>query len=202
MEKKAANDHPIHELIRARWSPRAFNGIAVSEHDLCSILEAARWAPSAFNEQPWAYLVARRDDHEAFQHVLDCLVPANQTWARRAGALMLAVARDRFGHNDKLNTHAWHDLGLANAQLTLQATSLGLHVHFMAGFDAARAREAFSVPEGWTPVVAIAIGHLGSVGDLPDELREREGAVRTRHALGEFTHVRRWNERPSWVSGT
>jgi nitroreductase len=44
--------HPVHDLVRRRWSLRAFSGRAVEREKLLSVLEAARWAPSSFNAQP------------------------------------------------------------------------------------------------------------------------------------------------------
>lgn len=62
MHKPAPTDFPVHDLIRNRWSPRAFSNKQVEREVLASLFEAARWAPSSFNEQPWAYLVATKDD--------------------------------------------------------------------------------------------------------------------------------------------
>ena len=62
MHKPAPIDFPVHELIRERWSPRAFADKPVSQDVLRSIFEAARWAPSSSNEQPWAYIVGSKDD--------------------------------------------------------------------------------------------------------------------------------------------
>src|SRR5262249_14550733 len=47
--KRADLEHPVHELIAERWSPRAFSPRLVAPSTLHSILEAARWAPSADN---------------------------------------------------------------------------------------------------------------------------------------------------------
>ncbi|MAG36130.1 MAG: hypothetical protein CL878_07795 [Dehalococcoidia bacterium] len=58
MEKPATTDHPIHDVLRVRWSPRAFDPRAVEPDKLLSLLEAARWAPSSSNEQPWHFIVA------------------------------------------------------------------------------------------------------------------------------------------------
>ena len=66
MHKAAVTDHPVHELIRNRWSPRAFSDKPIPEVVLRSLFEAARWAPSSYNEQPWAYIVATKDDKVNF----------------------------------------------------------------------------------------------------------------------------------------
>ena len=82
ISKAASPDHPIHELLKKRWSPYAFSDRRVSEEDLRSIFEAARWSASSYNEQPWRCIVATRTDPEAFERLVSCLVEANQAWAR------------------------------------------------------------------------------------------------------------------------
>ena len=119
MEKPAPADHDVHELIRKRWSPRAFSSTSVGDAELRSLLEAGRWAASCFNEQPWRFLVARRENQEEFDRLLSCLSENNQHWAKGASVLMLSVASQAFAKNGKPNRHALHDVGLAAAQLTL-----------------------------------------------------------------------------------
>ena len=58
MDKLAETQTPIHDLIRRRWSPRAFSERLIEPENIRSMFEAARWAPSSRNEQPWAYLIA------------------------------------------------------------------------------------------------------------------------------------------------
>ena len=92
MQKPAPTDFPVHELIRERWSPRAFADKPVPQKVLRSIFEAARWAPSSSNEQPWAYIVATRDDKDNFEKMLSVLVEFNANWAKSAPVLAIAVA--------------------------------------------------------------------------------------------------------------
>src|SRR5688572_2705801 len=117
MSKKAATDHPVHELIGARWSPYGFADRPVSREDVRSLLEAARWAPSSYNEQPWSYILATREDAQEFEKVLSCLVELNQAWAQAAPVLMLCCTKLNFARNDKPNAAAIHDLGLAAGNL-------------------------------------------------------------------------------------
>jgi len=49
MKNLAPTDVPIHDVVRERWSPRAFSDKAVSPELLRNIFEAARWAPSSSN---------------------------------------------------------------------------------------------------------------------------------------------------------
>src|SRR5512145_99830 len=95
-DKRAKPDHPIHELLAARWSPYAFADRPVAMADLRSLFEAARWAASSYNEQPWSYIVGTRDDRQQFERVLSCLVEGNQAWAKNVPVLALGVVTHKF----------------------------------------------------------------------------------------------------------
>lgn len=185
--KAAVTRYPVHPLIRERWSPRAFADQPVDRETLGSLLEAARWTASCFNEQPWIFILAsKKDDPAKFERILRCLVPGNQTWAQNAPILMISLARTIFASTGQPNRHAWHDVGAATAQLTLQANSLGLSVHPMAGIDRDCIRAEFALPEGVEPVAGIAVGWVGEPELLPEKLRERETARRARKGLDEM----------------
>ena len=87
--KAAVTRYPVHELIRDRWSPRSFAARPVDRETLGSLLEAARWSASCANEQPWSFIVARKEDGVAFEQILRCLVPGNQPWAQSAAVLLI-----------------------------------------------------------------------------------------------------------------
>ena len=192
MDKLAHTDHPIHGLLARRWSPRAFADRPVELTTLGSLFEAARWSASCFNEQPWRFIIARREDPDAYQRLLDCLTEGNQTWARHAPVLALGVAKRTFSEIDKPNAHARHDLGIATAQLMIQATALGLYVHAMAGILPDKARERYRVPEDFDVVTALAVGYLGDAAALPEALRDRELAPRQRRPLTELAFTDAW----------
>jgi nitroreductase len=200
MDKRAETTYPIHELLQQRWSPRAFSPRPVEDDALRSLFEAARWAPSSSNEQPWSFLVTRRDETADFERLLRCLSEGNRRWASAAPVLVLAVARLFFESDGRTNRHALYDVGQAVASLAIQATALGLSLHQMAGFDVARAREELSVPEGHEPVTVIAVGYRGDPESLPDRLRERELARRSRKALATFVFSGSWGRPSALVS--
>jgi len=192
MRKPASAEYPILDVIAERWSPKAFDASPVAAEQLHSLFEAARWAASCFNEQPWAFLVARREDGAAFERALSCLVEKNRAWARSASALIFACARREFARNARPNPHAAHDLGQAAAHLALQAVALGLAVHQMAGFSADAARDAFGIPEGWDALTAIAVGRPLRAEDLDEEQRRSESVPRTRKPQSEFVFESGW----------
>lgn len=191
MEKRAQTEHPVHDLIANRWSPRAFAPRAVPPEIVASLFEAARWAASCFNEQPWRFVLAHR--HEpSFVKLLACLSERNQSWAGNAGVLCLSVAAGNFAASGKANRHSLHDVGQAVAHLALQATAQGLAVHQMAGFDSALARETCRIPEDFEPVAMIAVGYPGEPGQLSEELAQKERAPRQRRPQSEFVFPGRW----------
>ena len=201
MEKPAETQYPIHDLLRRRWSPRAFSDRRVDPAIMRSLLEAARWAPSSYNEQPWSFIVATKDDTAEFSRLLSCLVEGNIQWAQHAPVLMVSVARLSFEDDGKPNRHAFHDVGLAVANLIVQATALGLVVHQMAGIFPDKIRELYGIPEGYEAVAGIALGYPGDPQSLPEGLRKRELAPRERKPLTEFVFSGSWGQTSPLVSG-
>lgn len=176
----------IHEVLRRRRSPYAFDPTPLGGEEIEALFEAARWAPSCFNEQPWSFVYATIDEPDTHTRLASTLVEKNRRWAERAPLLMISVARTSFARNGKPNRHAFHDVGLAVGNLLVEATARGLIVHQMAGFDRERARDVLAIPEGHEPVAGIAVGRPGDPTLLPEDLREREQATRTRKPIPEI----------------
>ena len=190
--KQAATDHPILKLLAERWSPYGFEDRPVTEADLRSLFEAARWAASSYNEQPWNYLVATRENPPEFGRLLSCLVEANQAWAKTAPVLVLAVVSLQFAKNKQDNRAAVHDLGLAAANLVVEATARSLSVHQMIGILPDKAREIYKIPEHFEAWTAMAIGYKADPAKLPDALKERDLAPRQRKPLNKFVFAGQW----------
>jgi len=168
-------DYEIEPHFPRLWSPRALSGAAVSQADLLRLFEAARWAPSFRNFQEWHFLYAHKDTLH-WPAFFDLLMEANQVWCQRAGALVLVTSRkfaDPQGTSTPIPTHSF-DAGLATQNLLLQAASMGLAAHPMAGFNASKARVELRVPDSYQVEIMIAVGHPGNPADLPDGVRERE----------------------------
>ncbi len=199
MSRSAPTKHPVHDLIRDRYSPRTFADREVPPEVLRSMMEAARWAASCFNDQPWSFLVGTRSEPDAYARILACLGQWNQSWAASAPVLMISVAKRTFDHNGTPNRHALHDVGAATAQMTLEALSHGVYLHPMGGFDMDKARETLAIPETHEPVAAIAVGYLGDLASLPEDLREREVGSRERKPASSFVFGAGWGSRPVWL---
>ncbi|MDZ4857678.1 MAG: nitroreductase family protein [Candidatus Hydrogenedentes bacterium] len=190
--KAAKPDHPIHQLISERWSPYVFSDRSVSESDLRSVFEAARWAASSYNEQPWRYIIATRSNAAEFERMLSCLVEGNQAWAKNVPVLAIGCTSLRFALNGKPNAAAVHDLGLASATLSLEATARGLSVHQMIGILPDKVREIYHVPEDAQPLTALAIGYAADPDTASEEMRKRDLAPRARKKIAEFVFEGSW----------
>lgn len=179
-------DPGLIEAIQFRRSPRSFTDQSVAPETLRLLFEAARWSASCFNEQPWRFVYARREDSADFARLAACLVEFNRSWAANAPVLLLSCVTTHFEKNGKPNRHAEHDLGLALGNLSLQAASLGLQIHEMAGFDPERAVTELGLPAGVVPLTVATIGYPGDPAQLDEALRAKESAPRTRKPLSEF----------------
>ncbi|MGB4811438.1 MAG: nitroreductase family protein [Methylophilaceae bacterium] len=196
MHKPAVTQVPIADVIANRWSGRAYDANKpVSHTQVISLLEAARWAPSCFGDQPWRFLVwNKHTDAKAWQQAFDCLVPGNQAWVKDAPVLLLTCADTLFGYNQKPNRWAQYDTGAAAENLCLQAEALGLMAHQMGGFDANAASKAFNIPEQFTLMAMISIGHQADINTLSGEVLAREIAPRARRSLQELFFSDRWEK--------
>ncbi len=195
MIKEAKTNVDIHDYIRQRWSPYGFSSKLVPREDVRAILEAARWAASSYNEQPWRFVLATRDDEAAFAKVLGCLVEANQAWAKHVPVLLLTFIKKTFTKNGKPNRVAEHDLGLAAATLTFEATRRGLHVHQMAGIDTEKAQHEFKAPDDFAAMTAIAVGYaVEDTSQLSDSARKVDEAPRERRPLGQTVFADTWGK--------
>ncbi|MCG3179625.1 MAG: hypothetical protein BIFFINMI_01965 [Phycisphaerae bacterium] len=185
---------PLIEPIFLRWSPRAFSDRPVSARDLQTILSAGQWAASSFNEQPWRYIVVRKEDAARFQVAVACLTPRNQSWAKAAPVLMFAVGKPHFSHNEKPNRVWMYDVGAASCQMALQSTAMGLCMHQMGGVDLDAVRRAFDIPAEFEPVAALALGYAAEPGTLAEEFVKSETSPRKRLALEEIAYGGRWGQ--------
>ncbi|MBO0980828.1 nitroreductase family protein [Microbacterium sp. SD291] len=184
LDRTAPTEHPVLDVLAARWSTRAYDAeTAIDEAKLSAALEAARWSPSAYNLQPWRFIVARRGTALHAQ-VVDSLVEFNQLWAANAAVLIVAIAETE-SEDGKAISHAVYDLGQAVAHFSVQAHNDGLLVHQMSGFDPEVVREFADLAPRFSATTVIAVGELGDAAGLPEGLQQAETAPRVRRAIDE-----------------
>ncbi len=183
----------IHKLIKDRRSPVLFSDRPVENEKLELLFEAARWAPSSHNQQPWRFILAKKENKVEFDRFFDCLSPGNKLWAINVQVLILSIAETVSSYNKKMNKYAFHDVGLAVGNLLLQATSMGLYIHQMGGYDKEKARYNLKIPPDYDPVAMIAVGYIAETYEgFPEELVRRERSPRSRKSLNEFVFNNLW----------
>jgi len=180
--KPADTHYPILPVVANRWSPVSYSDDPVEKEKVMSLLEAARWAPSAYNEQPWQYIVGYKGD-DIHSKLSETLAEGN-AWAKKAGVLMLSVAKNFFEHKHKPNRHYMHDVGMATMAMVLQATEMDLITHQMSGYSVEKARELFDLDDEHEPASMIAIGYPGRPES--DEARQHDEARRERKGIEEM----------------
>ncbi|MCC7038940.1 MAG: nitroreductase family protein [Burkholderiales bacterium] len=194
LDKSAVTSVPIHDLMSRRWSPRAFDVTRqVTRAQLAALLEAARWAPSCNGVEPWRFLIFDRSyDDAGFWRAFECLTDANKRWVKNAPVLILSVASPDPLSGGRPNRYTQHDTGMASMCLVLQAVSLGLIAHQMAGYDVDSIRARFDIPEDCTPMAMIAVGYQADPEILDEEIRKKELASRERKPLIERFFETQW----------
>lgn len=178
---------PLHPALAERWSPRSLDvNHVLSAEEITALAEAARWAPSAANTQPTHFILGRRGT-DTFVKIVESLAGFNQVWAPRASALLVALAETT--RDGRPVRWAEYDLGQAVAHLSIEATSRGLVVHQMGGFDVDQIRSVFEIDHNLTPVTVVAVGRYDRDGDIDEQIRERDRAPRTRRDLDDLTLI-------------
>ena len=185
MIKIANTQFPVNELIKNRWSARSFSEKEIQQDTIHTLLEAASWAPSANNEQPWKFHVATKND-ASFNKVWESLMQGNKPWCKNAAAFITIFARDTFSANGKENAWASHDVGIATGYLLLQATSMHIYCHPMAGYDKQILKDNLQYEEGLVPQCIIAIGYLDDAEKLEEPFKTRELTPRARKNVDEL----------------
>ena len=166
------------ELIRKRYSVRAYKQDPVEEEKLARVLDAARLAPTAANRQPFRVVVVRTKGREndlrrvygrdwftqAPLVLAVCALPA-ESWVRKADGWNAAEV----------------DATIAMDHLILAAAEEGLGTCWIAAFDPSAAREILGLP---ADVVPIAFTPVGYPADSP--------AAKKRRPLADLVRHERW----------
>ena len=167
------------ELIRARYSVRAYKPDPVEEEKLARVLEAARLAPTAANRQPFRVIVLPTKGREdELRRVY------GRDWFTQA-PLVLAVcavpAESWVGKADGWNA-AEVDATIAMAHIVLAAAEEGLGTCWIAAFDPVAAREVLGLP---ADVIPSAFTPLGYPADSP--------VPKKRRSLADLVRKDRWS---------
>lgn len=171
------------KVLEERWSPRQFSSRPVTPQVLKECFAAVRWAQSSFNEQPWRFLLTRREDGECRNKVEDCLAAGN-AFAKEAWVLGISFAKRCYSHNGNANRMAAHDVGAINQALALKCFDLKVNTRFMAGFDVAKAQRL--APEEYEPMAMFALGYAA------EETLAQGPGERSRRSVEELVFGGAW----------
>ena len=165
------------DLIRRRYSVRAYRPDPVEEEKLQQVLEAARLAPTAANRQPFRLVVMQTAGREAELRRI-----YSREWLTRAPLVICicAVVDEGWVRMDG-KPYLDVDAAIAFDHLILAAADLGLGTCWIAAFDPAAAREVLGLPKGVEPV---ALTPLGYAADQP--------GPKMRKPLAELVRYERW----------
>jgi nitroreductase len=199
-------------IMLDRRATRGFTSEPVPEEYLSAILRLGTQAPSGYNFQPWRFIVVQEEEQRkrlqaaAFNQpkvseapVVIIAVGMKREWKETAREVMEegkrfgagsgdvdAVISGAFAFLDHQPMEMWvnrHTM-IAFTSMMLAAEAFGLDTAPMEGFDAAKVKEAFDIPEEGEVVALLAIGRAKSPdkaypGRFPLErivYRERFGA--------------------------
>jgi nitroreductase len=196
------------DVIRKRRMVRAFTREPIAPETVDRLLRAANRAPSAGFSQGYAMLVLEEaEDREAFWAASDPEGRYESSPLHNAGLVVIPCSNkeiylDRYARPDKGWTDRdearwpvpfWHiDTGMLTMLLLLAAVDEGLGALYFGIIPTSvpAVKERFGIPEDFTPIGAVAIGH-------PDP--ERDGRQKSsaksikRRTVEEIAHRGRWS---------
>lgn len=143
------------ELVKQRYSCRAYKSLGVEKEKLEYILECVRLAPSAVNKQPWRFrIVSKEEDKVRLQQCY------NRDWFKTAPMYVVAsVLHDEEWVRSDGKHHGDIDIAIAVEHLCLAATEQGLATCWVCNFDAVLCKELFNLSDNEEPAVLIPLGY-------------------------------------------
>jgi nitroreductase len=143
------------ELVKQRYSCRAYKSLGVEKEKLDYILECVRLAPSAVNKQPWRFRIVSKDEDKA--RLQQCY---NRDWFKTAPMYVVAsVLHDEEWVRADGKHHGDIDIAIAVEHLCLAATEQGLATCWVCNFDAVLCKELFNLSDNEEPAVLIPLGY-------------------------------------------
>ena len=165
------------DLIKKRYSVRAYQSKPVEDEKLQKILDAANLAPTAANRQPFKIIVIQTKGKQAELKQI-----YHRDWFSQAPLVIgiCAIKSEAWSRMDGKN-YADVDATIAMDHLILAAADLGLGTCWIAAFDPAAAREILGLPDDVEPVAFTPLGYPA------DNLRAKK-----RKSLAEIVRYEKW----------
>lgn len=171
------------QLISHRQSVRRYSDRAVEPDKRARLIEAVRLAPSACNAQPWTLLLVD-DPHlrtEVAKATFGQGLSINQ-FAIQAPLLAVLVIEPtslavKLGSLLKRRQLPLIDIGIAAAQLCLQAAELELGSCMLGWFDERRVKRLLHIPRRRRIGLLITLGYAAQDTTLRPKIRKPAAAM-------------------------
>lgn len=163
----------FNDVIKSRRSIRKYCADkSVTAEQIEEIIKSAIYAPSWKNSQTARYYCAV--EQEAIEKVRNCLPEFNQKNSENSALIVTTFVHNRSGfkpdgepQNECENGWGYYDLGLANENLLLKATEMGLGTLVMGIRDGEALKTALDIPNEETVVSVIAVGYSNIEPQMP-----------------------------------
>jgi len=164
----------FYDLVRSRYSVRAYRPDPIPDDVLRRVLDAAIIAPTAANRQSFRlYVIETKGREQELKRIY------SRDWFVQAPLVVGAcgvpegnwVRRDGKNYNDV-------DVAIVFDHLILAATNEGLGTCWIGAFDPTAARQVLSLPKGVEP---IAFTPLGYPADSPSSKKRKALAELVTH---------------------
>ena len=162
------------EVIRTRYSVRAYQSREVPDDVLQRVIDAFVLAPSAANHQALGLVVVRTQGRE---DELRRIYKADWFASQPPIVLCTCVMPDKCWTRRDGKNYADVDATIAMDHLVLAATAEGLGTCWVGAFDPDAAREILGLPEGVEPIIFTPLGYPA---DMPSP-RLRKKAAQIAH---------------------
>jgi nitroreductase len=165
------------ELIKSRYSVRAYRPDPIEEEKLQGVLQAARLAPTAANRQAIQFVVVRtKGREEELRRIYD------RDWFAIAPIVICAcgIPAENWVRNDGKNYNDV-DVAIAMDHLILAAADAGLGTCWIGAFDPEATKEILGLPEGVEPIAFTPLGYPAV-----------EPGRKKRKDLSELVRYERW----------
>ncbi len=166
------------DVIRSRYSVRAYSNRDIPRDVLDRVLEAFVLAPTAANRQPIGLVVVRTEGREDELRRI-----YNADWFASQPPIVLAACliKDKCWTRRDGKKYGDIDVAIAMDHLILSATNEGLGTCWIGAFDPDAAREVLGLPDNVEP---IALTPLGYATDSPRR--------KLRKPIDQIIHYDRW----------
>ena len=147
------------EAIKNRRSIRTYRKQALPQETLSQLIDAARLAPSAGNGQPWAFVVAEKQETK---QLISAAAYGQKSLLEASVDIVVCAdlkrAEESYGERGR-TLYCIQDTAAAVQNILLAACSLGLGTCWIGAFKEEEIRKVIKAPPAMRPVAVIAVGY-------------------------------------------